>query len=181
MKVEASRGEPPESLGQIGVTAQPVRVDDEVQVSARFDAPVFGYVIALDPEGRVQLCQPLDGHEAPPRSEEIRIQESKTYALTGRPGLQAFVVLASRKPLPPYEQWPGDAELRRLWKPCVDEHAWRSDGHRFEVLRAAARGGLKDRPDPDAPAPFRAVCDYLARSPEFEALAAIAFPVRPND
>jgi hypothetical protein len=135
----------------------------------------------MDPEGRVQLCQPLEESESPRGSEEIGIDESKTYALTGRPGLQAFVVAASRKPLPPYEKWQGGEGLRRLWKPCDDDRGWRSDGRHFEVLSVASRGELKDRPGPQPPAPFRAVCDYLAQSREFEAIAAIAFPVKPKD
>jgi serine/threonine protein kinase len=180
-RIDGFRVEPPESLGSIGVSARKVRVDDEVEVSARFDAAMFGYLIALDPEGRVQLCQPLEESEPPPISEEIRIHESKAYALTGRPGLQAFVVVASRRPLPPFEKWRGAEDLRRLWKPCDDGHAWRSDGHRFEMLTVASRGALRDRPSPEPPAPFRAVCDYLAQSPEFEAFAAIAFPVNPRE
>jgi hypothetical protein len=181
LQVEAFRGDPPESLGVVGASARAVRVDDQVQVSARLDTPAFGYLIALDPAGNVQLCQPLDRREPPPASAEIRIPASKSYVLTGRPGLQAFVVVASRKPLPPYEHWLGDAELRRRWRLCVVEHAWRSDGGRFEVLRVATRGELRDRLEPEAPAPFRAVCEYLAKSPEFEAIEAIAFPVRPKE
>jgi serine/threonine protein kinase len=181
LRVEAFRDEPTEALGTIGLSPRPVRVDDELQVSARFDAPAFGYLIAMDPDGRVQLCQPLEESESPCGSEEIGIPESKTYALTGRPGLQAFVVAASRKPLPPYEKWRGGEGLRRLWKPCDDDRAWRSDGGRFEALSVTSRGELKDRPGPRPPAPFRAVCDYLAQSREFEAIAAIAFPVKPKD
>jgi hypothetical protein len=169
------------SLGAVGVTARSVRVDDEVEVSARFDAPAYGYLIALDPDGQVQLCQPLERQEPPPRSEGIRIDESKIYGLTGRPGLQAFVVLASRKPLPPYEQWRGGAGLRRLWKPCASGRAWRFDGRRLEALSTVSRGELKARPGPEAPAPLREVCEYLAKSPEFEAVAAIAFPVEPKE
>ncbi len=180
-RVDAFRVEPPESLGSIGVSPRQVRVDDEVEVSARFDATAFGYLIAMDPEGHVQLCQPLDESEPPPGSEEIRINESKAYALTGRPGLQVFVAVASRKPLPPYERWRGAEGLRRLWKPCDDGQAWRFDGRRFERLSAQTRGALKDRPGPEPPAPFRAVCDYLAQSPELEAIAAIAFTVQPKE
>ncbi len=180
-RVDAFRVEPPEKLGTIGVSPAKVRVDDEVEVSARWNATMFGYLIALDPEGRVQLCQPLEESEPPAGSEEIRIHESKAYALTGRPGLQVFVVVASRKPLPPYEKWRGAEGLRRLWKPCDDGHAWRSDGRRLEVLAVASRGALKDRPGPQPPTPLRAVCDYLAQSPEFEAVAAIAFPVKPRE
>jgi serine/threonine protein kinase len=180
-RVDAFRVEPPENLGSIGVSPRKVRVDDEVEVSAHFDATAFGYLIAMDPEGHVQLCQPLEESEPPSGSEEIRIHQSKAYALTGRPGLQLFVAVASRKPLPPYEKWRGAEGLRRLWKPCDDGHAWRFDGLRFERLSAQDRGELKDRPGSEPPAPLRAVCDYLAQSREFDAVAAIAFPVKPKE
>ena len=180
-RVDAFRVEPPEKLGSIGKSPRKVRVDDEVEVSARFGATMFGYLIAMDPEGHVQLCQPLQESEPPPGSEEMRIHESKAYALTGRPGLQAFVAVASRKPLPPYARWRGAEGLGRLWKPCEDGHAWRFDGHRHEMLSVASRGELKDRPSPQPPGPFRAVCEYLSQSPDFEAIAAIAFPVQAKD
>jgi serine/threonine protein kinase len=180
-RVDAFRAEPPEILGSIGVSQRKVCVDDEVEVSARFDATAFGYLIAMDPEGHVQLCEPLEESEPPSGSEEIRIRESKSYALTGRPGLQVFVAVASRKPLPPYEKWRGAEGLRRLWKPCGDGRQSATRGRRFEMLSVASRGELKDRLSPEPPATFRAVCDYLAQSPEFEAIAAIAFPVKPKE
>ena len=135
-RIDAFRVEPPENLGSIGVSPRTVRVDDEVEVSARWNPTMCGYLIALDPDGRVQLCQPLEESEPPTGAEEIRIHESKAYALTGRPGLQAFVVVASRKPLPPYEKWRGAEGLRRLWKPCDDSRAWRL---RRPSLRGAQR------------------------------------------
>ena len=159
--------------------AQPIHLDAEMQVSARLDAPAHGYLIALDPDGRVQLCHPGEG-EPPPRSEEMRFRDGQSYVLTGRTGLQAFVVVASREPLPPYEAWPGSAGLRRLWKPCDAAQAWSYDGRRFEIISAAPRGELRDRSRSDVPAPFREVCEYLATLPGVEAIQAIAFPVRPK-
>ena len=41
-------------------------------VSARLDAPAYGYLIALDPDGRSSCVIPAEGERSPPRSEEIR-------------------------------------------------------------------------------------------------------------
>ena len=159
--------------------ALPIHLDAEMRISARLDAPAHGYLIAMDPDGRVQLCHPGEG-ELPPRSEEIRFRDGQSYVLTGRTGLQAFVVVALREPLPPFETWPGNAGLRRLWRPCDAAHAWSYDGRRFDTISAVPRGELRDRSGPDVPAPFREVCEYLAALPGIEAVRAIAFPVRPK-
>src|SRR5262249_39564173 len=140
--------------------------------------PAYGYLIALDPDGKGQLCSPSTVTSPPSLSDTIRFDDGTDYVLTGKPGLQAFVVVASRQPLPPYQMWAGDSRLRQLWKPGGARAGWRYDGHRFDPISNTSRGELRKRPGP--PAAFQEICEYLATVPDIEAVQAIAFPVRPK-
>jgi hypothetical protein len=82
--------------------------------------------------------------------------------------------------LPPFAQFEADAGIRQRWKPVAAELGWHFDGHRFEPISLVSRGDLKQRPGPEVPAPFREVCEYLAKLPRIEVIQAIAFPVRPK-
>ncbi len=179
--VDQSRGDPPQPFGPIGLSTQPILLDDDVRISARLDVPAYCYLIALNPDGKVQLCHPPGASEPPLPSAEIDYppDELSYFPLTDATGLQAFVVVASRKRLPPYAQWKGIDGLARLWKPEAVNRVWRYDGHRFEPISSLPRGEPRKRSGP--PAPFQEVCKYLGALPEVETIHAIAFPVRPKD
>jgi hypothetical protein len=163
------------------VSTQPILLDDDVRMSVRIDAPAFCYLIALNPDGMVQLCHPQGASELPPRSAEINypLDELSYFPLIDASGLQAFVVVASRQPLPPYAQWSGSDGVARLWKREAADRVWRYDGHRFEPVSGVPRAELRRRSGP--PAPFQEVCKYLAGLPEVETVQAIAFPVRSKE
>ena len=57
-EVALHRRNPPESLGPIGVSAFEARYEDDVRVHARLSAPGYSYLIALNPDGSVDLCLP---------------------------------------------------------------------------------------------------------------------------
>jgi hypothetical protein len=182
LRVEAFRGEPPAALGPIGASARPVRVDDDVRVSVRLDAPAYCYLIALDPDGKVELCHPARGDRPSPRSDEVHFPAAALmcFGLTDGPGLQAFVALASSRPLPPFEDWGRREELRRLWRPAEADMVWRYADRNFTTESPVTRGTLRRRGGAGLPIPFREVCEYLATLPDIEAIQAIAFPVRPG-
>src|SRR5262249_20017618 len=53
-------------LGRVGsATADVVRVDDEVRVHAKLEAPAYAYLLALNPDGRIQVCIPADKRTSP--------------------------------------------------------------------------------------------------------------------
>ena len=179
--VDQSRGDPPQPFGPIGLSTQPILFDDDVRISARLDVPAYCYLIALNPDGKVQRCHPSGASEPPSPLAEIDYppDELSYFPLTDASGLQAFVLVASRKRLPPYAQWKGIDGLARLWKPATGDRVWRYDGRRFEPISSLPRGEPRKRSGP--PAPFQEVCKYLAGLPEVETVQAIAFPVRKKD
>jgi hypothetical protein len=99
------------------------------------------------------------------------------YGLTDGAGLQAFVLVASSKPLPPFEQWKPAAKL--TWPPTQDavDSAWRYDGRSFEPMpEARVRGQVRRKSGP--PRQFAEFCQFLRAQPEIDALNALAFPVK---
>jgi serine/threonine protein kinase len=170
-----------QALGPIGLSQRPVFEGDEVRVSADLDAPACSYLIALNPDGMVQLCLPTKASEPPERSAEIHFEESTYFPLSDGPGLQAFVVVSSRLPLPPYARWSASDWLKQHWKhlPANDLYGvWRHDGRVPTLVSSVPRGLIRKGPGP--PVPFGEVCKYLATLPDVQAIQAIAFPVKPK-
>ena len=99
-------------LGDLQTSPGAVRVNDKVVIAADLTVPAYYYLIAFNPKGSeaglVQLCQPegTDGQGAetvrPDRHPEVRYP---SYFIPDVVGLQAFVVAASTKPLPPFKDW----------------------------------------------------------------------------
>jgi tRNA A-37 threonylcarbamoyl transferase component Bud32 len=185
MQVDLHRRNPPEDLGAIGSTVFAGRLDDDVRVHARLTAPAYCYLIALNPDGKPQLCVPGDESTSPQRSSEVNFPPDPTdgFGLTDGVGLQAFVLFASRDPLPPYRDWL--AHLGGLpWHATVADRGWRFEGGEFTPLtrfieNAVDRGSVRKLTD--LPGPFAAVCRAIKSSPGTTSIQALAFPVQPKE
>ncbi len=188
MQASHHRGKDDKLLGDVGTISEPVRADDSVRVSVKLNAPAYCYVVAFNPDGTEQLCYPEDPDSPavnypehrdskamttpPPKATELRFPRDRFF----RPdvaGLQAFVVVASTEPLPPYAQWRSRID-KVPWEPVleVDEWRWQFDGREFERLpreRGRAVGG--------PPPPFRDLCRFFQGRRELQAVRALAFPV----
>jgi serine/threonine protein kinase len=176
MQILHYSGNPAQNQGTIGIDSHAAWFDDNVRVSARLSAPGYCYLIALNPDGSIQLCSTAKAGVAPSPTDEIVYPPDidKYYGLTDGTGLQAFVLVASRVPLPPFDTWPARAGL--TWAAAAPGEAWRYDGHDFTPLGERTRG--IERPVATAaPAPFAAVCRYLSRLKDVDAVQATAFPV----
>ncbi len=176
-EVKHFRGEKPcRSLGAIGLATEPVLFDDDVKVHAQLNAPAYCYLIALNPDGKAQLCHPTRSTVAPPKSDEIEYPlESLYFPLTDGVGLQAFVLLASREPLPSFADWEGRGGLHWGTIPGDDAGVWGFDGHNFEPLVSDRRGEPRKRSG--EPVEFREVCEYVVKLPGVNAVRALVFPV----
>jgi serine/threonine protein kinase len=169
-------------IGKIGKVSSQTREDDRVEVLARLDAPAYSYLIALNPDGKDQLWHPEDASIAPSQAVEIGPGQDR-FCLTDGPGLQAFVAVASRRPLPPYEAWSATAGLRQRWKHVAADDVggvWEYKDGQLKHISSSSRGTREKLPGAEAVAPFREVCDYLRKLPDVAAVQAIAFPVRPK-
>jgi serine/threonine protein kinase len=175
--VEHYRGKLAQLQGTIGVLSHAAQIEDNIKVRYRLSEPVYCYLIALNPDGSVVLCpKDQEDMEPEPTSEVIYPAKADYYfGLTDGTGLQAFVLFASRTPLPAFTAWPARPELP--WKPAsAAESVWRFDGRELARLGDPRRGTERRVPSA-APATLAAVCDYLSHCPGADAVHAIAFPV----
>jgi serine/threonine protein kinase len=173
------RGSRLQSLGTIGKSSDETRCGDMVRVKVRFDTPVYYYLVALNPDGKVEPCPPEKATTWPSSGEEVDFPggAEQYFGLGTEPGLQAFVVLASRKPLPPYTRWPARDDWP--WTHASPDGVWRFDGRWIQLVSSKARGTVTTISD--SPRPFRDVCEYLQNLPGIEVSQAISFPVKPKD
>jgi predicted Ser/Thr protein kinase len=182
-QVELHRQDPAAYLGLVGVNAFAGRFDperlktDAVRVRARLSAPGYCYLVALNPDGQVQPCSPEDPAAAPPRADEVVYPSDPGagFRLTDGAGLQAFVLVASRAPLPPLADWLREAGTLP-WAKTEAASVWRYDGRAFESNTERGEVG----PLADLPKPLEAACRSFQSRPGVDAIRALAFPVEPR-
>ena len=82
-----------------------------------------------NPNGTIQLCVPAGGIvPSLPRSElDFPEDPADYFGLTDGVGLQAFVVVASDRPLPAYESWKTQVPGGLAWSPVDREGFWTYD------------------------------------------------------
>jgi hypothetical protein len=164
--------------GSIGINAFAGRLGQDVRGQARLNIPAYCFLIALNPDGKDQLCYPADPGIAPTPVSAIDYPSdpAKGFGLTDGVGTQVFMLIASTKPLASYADW-SQAQENLPWKPVETETVWRYDGRNFESEKE--RGDIRPLADLPPP-PLEAACRALTKRPEVEEIRVLAFPVRPG-
>jgi serine/threonine protein kinase len=174
------------SRGALGEKSFTTRFRDQVTIRVELSEPGHFYLIAFNADGGEQLLWPA-GEDNKPLPDAVPDRQSRLHFPLGgqrftlnderQGGLQAFVVLASRRPLPPYAEW----KRQRGPVPWVwhrpGKKVWQADDRgTYEVMpgEGADRGSIE--PAPGAP-PLERLCRAL-RVAGVEVVEAIAFPVQ---
>ena len=175
MTVEFYRGDPSIPLGELGLPIVTARPEDDVRVSARFSAPTFAYLIALNTDGSVELCHPsLDrGADAPATDFTYPSNPQDGFQLTEGPGVHAFALVTAQRRMPRLAGWLTD-ECAPLWVNVKTAQPWAYDGVRFAPV-TSERGTVRRRIVP--PEPFVRMCEALGTFPGVDAIHVYAFPV----
>jgi serine/threonine protein kinase len=180
-------------IGTVGEKPdRPILANDSVRIHATLSAPAYAYLIALHPNGQLQRYYPDRDDTPPSRAREIvspaqtdETDYQVTFPLTDGTGLQAFVLVASDRPLPPYHDWikdlgrplpwqPSEADADGVWFFSGTPPIQRKDSVTTTTTRSEAR---KSRTT--APRCLAEMCTVLATRPEVKAIRAWAFPVLP--
>jgi hypothetical protein len=184
-------GEESEFMGRLGDRSDKAHFNDAVQIQVDLSAPGYAYLLGFNPDGTEQLLWPVgidkrsNPRVAPPLVTRLvyPARSGKWLFLNDEPkgGLQAFVVVASRRPLPSYQEWlrrRGKAAWRRL---PPGKGVWAGDPegtYALKVVMAVGRVRAQEAALPDAP-PLDALCRSLRGAPA-QTVEAVAFPVLPR-
>jgi hypothetical protein len=164
-------------LGQIGPSGPEAVLGDNVRIQARLSVPAYCYLIALNPDGSIQPCYPEKPESTASRRDTLEFPGNPLsgFGLTDGVGLQAFVVVASVRPLPPLEPLRRKLAADR-WRRSESDVIWRYDGKRWTFDPALRRGLIRTLAD--LPQSLDETCRALKDEPGIEAIQAVAFPVR---
>jgi hypothetical protein len=166
--------------GELGVRSFATRFNDQVQVEAELSEPAYWYLIVFNTNGTEQLHVPADEKAPPTRRDRLAADPKRALTLDDGVGVQALVLVASRRALPAYAAW----KARRppvAWpvQQPVPGVVWRDDGAGLYALlptgeRRGRVGELRGVP------PLDALCRRLRAAPGVEVVSGIAFPVLPE-
>jgi hypothetical protein len=171
------------TISETSLARDPPRLKDVVRVHVRLSRPAYSYLIALNPDGKAELCLPAGGiiPNAPRRELDFPEDSRDYFGLTDGVGLQAFVVVASDRSLPAYESWKTQVPGGLAWIPVDREGLWTYDSaapSEAARFRGKLRGEIVRREL--APEVLVSLCDRLRRSPGVTLVHAVAFPVKPD-
>jgi hypothetical protein len=176
LEVAAFRGKPAMPLGPIGLARYQARLGDYVRVRAKLSEPAYSFLIAFNPDGKEQLCSPEAPMLPPALAADLRYptDPNEAFPLTDGVGLQVFVLVSSRQPLPDYADWRKSTGAAP-WQSLESAGCWRYAPGGFEYL-GAERGlpeNLTDRPDV-----LTRLCEFFRSRQDVEGIEALAFPVK---
>jgi hypothetical protein len=167
---------------ELGVDAFAARFEDRVHVNAEFSEPLYCFLLAFNPDGKEQLCWPSKSDQRPERQDQLDYPAAGgDFSLNDGMGLQAFVLVVSRQPLPSYDEWKAKRPAP-VWRALSTkaEEVWRRDGKRLQhfTRKGDRRGTVVSSPETDL---LGELCEPLGHAPGVEALAMTAFVVLPAD
>jgi hypothetical protein len=171
------------TISETSLAGDPPRLKDLVRVHVTLSRPAYAHLIALNPDGTIQFCAPAGGTvPGSPRPELDFPEDPRDYfGLTDGVGLQAFVVVASNRPLPAYESWKAQVPGGLAWSRVDREGFWTYDSAApsdAARLGGQLRGEIVRRES--APEALVSLCDRLRQTPGVALVRAVTFPVKPN-
>jgi serine/threonine protein kinase/tetratricopeptide (TPR) repeat protein len=182
--VNQFRGKQAKPLGDLRDNAEEIRVNDSVRLFARLNAPAHCYLIAFNPDGSEQLCHPAWDGDRPDAARAVRpgpvtevrfFPDDKGMFGLDASGLQVFVLVGSRRPLPPYAEWRSGAGTIP-WRAVSHGGGWRWQFDGEDFIRLPADRGQRTEREAE-PQALRSLCAFFRGRPEFEVVRVIAFPV----
>jgi hypothetical protein len=188
-EVHAFRGDDPSAdLGLLGRDRDSAQVGDKLHVIVRLSEAAYACLLALNTDGSLQLALPEDQRQPPPRTDRLELYPgSDDFQLAEGAGPQAFVVVASSRPLPAFVNWHLDPRNDVPWTSQAWAGVWQFDGERLvpddsaNPGKADGRGTEKTRGKKvhrEGPESLARACRTLRERVAAETVAGLAFPVK---
>ena len=158
---------------------RPPRTNDDIQVRAEFNVPAYCFLVALNPDGGKQLCCPPEGNvpqRQPITTLRYPADDNTAFGLTDGVGQQAFVLVASREPLPAFDIWASELVATNWPHPDV-VGSWRYAMGELQTMVSQPppnRGTIRATLTPTR---FKELCDRL-RQRESHDVQGIIFNVQ---
>ena len=171
----------PLKFGAIGDFRWRTRESDELKVEAEFNRPGYCYLVAFNPDGNPQLCHPDNDRLVPLPVDSIHYPAGQNmyFPLTDGTGVQVFVLVASREPLPSWREWNGRHGLAP-WSKVVDDAVWEFDGSDWQ-FKGTERGPPRESEVFKLPKPLNELSAYFVRGAPTARVRSWAFPVRERE
>jgi serine/threonine protein kinase len=172
--------------GLLGEQSFAARRNDRVTVEARLSQAAHAYLICFSPDGKEELCFPDSKKQRPPLTDRpcypLPEKRGENYGLDEGTGLWLFAVVASRKPLPGYEEWRGrlgKSPWRRSEAPAGV--VWWDNGTKVVARTADDAAGIRGKGQTMAgKSEVVRLTDWLRQGPDVESAAALGFVVLPK-
>ena len=162
-----------ESLGELFENG-PVYEHDDLRITAILKSPMFCFLFAVNPNGRLQLFFP----ESDVELQDLRVDvidfprdSDLAFRFTDGPGQQTFVLLLSSDPLPSFKEWLSIRGMNNRNFDFRGNWTW-SRGRLRTIRRDGLRGDVR---------PLRSSGDFVSFCEEVEStglvVTAVTFPV----
>jgi serine/threonine protein kinase len=176
-------------VGRIGAGSFGARFDDGVKVRGELSQPAYSYLLAFAPDGSIVPCAPRDEAARPQQTREAGLPvdaQGDTYYLTEGTGLQAFALVVSREPLPPFAElvrkhgrppWPAGPVSGTPGIVWSHDGQWLRTRDRDDTTGTRAVG--KSRKATGGGSHVEDLARWLRALPDIDAVAVEAFTVEP--
>lgn len=136
----ATKETPEKVLGPIGSKIDDVPAGGLIQIDVKLSAPCYVQLIAANSDGSIRLLAASqdDGSAVEANLGRVRtvsFPRQGRWQLCDTEGLQAFVLVASQDPLPPFDTWRAKAPLEQFWSGMSGQAGvWRTHGDTIQAL-----------------------------------------------
>jgi serine/threonine protein kinase len=153
-----------------------VHLGDKMKIEVQLSEPAHAYLVVLKPDGKRLVALPQPFTEPPPKQDTYHYPAALrvSYLLDSGAGLEAFLFIASRNPLPTFEEWRKDHGPLPWRRDIKEKYAFYCDGPKLSQI--GAKRGSGDAPT-DELSVLEKLQEHLKSVPNIEVFAFYAIPV----
>jgi serine/threonine protein kinase len=162
-----------------------IKVGDDLRISVDLDTARYAFLLALNTDGTIQLCQPESEEEPPEMRSRIELypDQSSFFTLTEGPGTQAFAIIVSSQKMPSWNIWSQKIKNTR-WGNYQSSGQWLFSNNQLAIFKNRSQSptdlrvrGSKNSRAPEALSEF---CKAVQACDDSVKVSGISLPVLSN-